>query len=292
MKLNAHLFIERSSKIHNNAYDYNKVNYINNDTKVIIICKVHGDFEQSPKSHLEGHGCFKCKNRFPTTQEFIEKCKVIHGDKYSYENTVFNGMNNMVTITCKVHGDFEQIAKSHLKGHHCSKCYKEKISKNDILLRLKTIHNQEYEYDDFEYNKRMSEIYLNIKCKKHGVFKQRLSNHIHQGNGCPYCKRSKGEEQLNEFFIKNNIVFEREKTFDECKNIKKLQFDFYLPDFNTCVEYDGVQHYKPSFGEKQFLYLKNNDNIKNDFCLEKNINLIRIKYDENPIEKISQYLNI
>jgi hypothetical protein len=259
MKLTISDFIYRANLVHNYKYNYDKVVYTNNDTKVIIICVKHGEFLQTPKSHLNGHGCFKCKNGFLTNDEFIEKSNIIHKNKFSYDKLNFNGLDKKIIITCKKHGDFEQIARSHLNGHGCFKCYKDSISKNDILEKLKLIHNNNYTYEDFDYNKRMNEIFLKITCEKHGVFIQRLNNHIHQGNGCPYCKKSKGEEELSKILNNNNIIFEREKTFANCKNIKKLPFDFYLPENNICIEYDGVQHFKPTYGEKSFNYLKRND---------------------------------
>lgn len=92
---------------------------------------------------------------------------------------------------------------------------------------------------------------------------------------------------------KNKIKYKQQKTFKECKNVQVLQFDFYLPDYNCCIEYDGIQHFKPInfFGGDDFLkYIKQNDTIKNEYCKNTHIKLLRIKYDENINEKLTNYL--
>ena len=126
---------------------------------------------------------------------------------------------------------------------------------------------------------------VKIICKEHGEFEQEAGSHIRtKGSGCPNCNESKGEIKVKKFLEKKSIKFIRQKTFDECKNINLLPFDFYLPDFNICIEYDGEQHYKPIKHLGGNKYLKKQifiDEIKNNFCIIKKIKLIRIKYDED-----------
>lgn len=121
-------FINRSIKVHGEKYDYSKVDYINSNTKVCIICPEHGVFWQTPQSHMNGQGCPDCgkikasNSHKKTTKEFIEDARKVHGNKYSYEHTHYTGVYNSVTITCPIHGDFEQIASYHLSGNGCQKC--------------------------------------------------------------------------------------------------------------------------------------------------------------------------
>lgn len=105
---------------------------------------------------------------------------------------------------------------------------------------------------------------------------------------CVFCSpRSRGEDKISEILNKNGINYEREKRFEGCKGKKKLPFDFYLNDFNILIEYDGIQHFKASFNEKEFKNIKINDKIKNKFCEDNNIKLIRIPYwDFDNIETI------
>ena len=102
-------FIRKAQKIHSNKYDYSKVEYVNNRSKVCIVCPEHGEFLQIPDKHLQGEGCPKCctKNRRYTTEEFIQRAKEIHGDKYDYSKTKYGyNKKDKITITCPIHGDF------------------------------------------------------------------------------------------------------------------------------------------------------------------------------------------
>src|ERR1035437_7209279 len=99
--------------------------------------------------------------------------------------------------------------------------------------------------------------------------------------GCESNKSSIGERLIKTYLDENNIKYEREKKFDDCKNIKELPFDFYLPEYNLCIEYDGELHYKSSIqfgGEKRLNRVKEHDEIKNKWCKDNNIKLLRIHY--------------
>ena len=135
-------FVEKVRAIHGNKYDYSKVEYINNRTKVCIICPKHGEFWQEPWSHIDGHGCPKCANeklafeQTFTTEQFIEKAKVVHGNKYDYSHTIYQGYSNPVTIICPKHGEFQQIASYHLNGNGCQRCGLEmQVSNSEIEIR-------------------------------------------------------------------------------------------------------------------------------------------------------------
>ena len=117
-------FIKKSQLVHNNKYLYEKATYINNHTKIIITCPTHGDFEQTANKHTQGRGCPKCylESKHHTQEQFISRSSEVHNNKYSYENTVYTTSNDIITITCPIHGDFKQRAKVHLHGCGCTKC--------------------------------------------------------------------------------------------------------------------------------------------------------------------------
>lgn len=122
-------FIEEAKLVHDNKYDYSLVKYINNKTKVKIICPKHGIFEQSPVSHLSGKGCTRCKfenqikRNTKTTENFIQRANLIHDDKYDYSLVNYTGVFNKVKIVCSKHGVFEQRPNDHLvKKNGCPKC--------------------------------------------------------------------------------------------------------------------------------------------------------------------------
>ena len=119
-------FVKKANEIHEGKYDYSKVEYANSSTKVCIICPEHGEFWQTPDSHLGGSGCPKCgmeKNHvLMSNDEFIEKARKVHGDKYDYSNVEYDGPFNDVRIICPKHGEFLQKAYLHLDGCGCQKC--------------------------------------------------------------------------------------------------------------------------------------------------------------------------
>lgn len=122
-------FIEKAIAAHSDRYDYDRVVYVNSKEKVIITCVKHGDFEQTPSSHLSGNGCVKCgfeemaaKKTQKAKDVFFEKAREKHGDRYSYEHVVYVRSGDKVIITCKNHGDFEQVPYSHLDGNGCPSC--------------------------------------------------------------------------------------------------------------------------------------------------------------------------
>ena len=140
--------IENARKIHNNLYDYSLVKYINNKTKIDIICKEHGVFKQLHTDHLRGHGCPKCSHSFKlNTTKFISRAKKIHNNLYDY--SLVNYINNYtkIDIICKEHGVFKQIPKSHLKRRGCPKCKESKgvveisqlLEKNDLIYEREVI---------------------------------------------------------------------------------------------------------------------------------------------------------
>lgn len=141
-KLNTDIFIERSKEIHENIYDYSLVLYLNNYTKIKIICKEHGVFEQFPKKHLIGRGCQKCGGTHKlTTNEFIRRAKEIHGNEYNYDESKYTSAKVKIKIKCRKHGIFEQEPYSHLIGTKCSLCYGSNSLNTDIFInKSKEIH--------------------------------------------------------------------------------------------------------------------------------------------------------
>ena len=123
-KLNTQIFIEKSKQIHENKYDYSKVEYINTDTPVIISCKTHGDFKQIPDFHINRKcGCPKCSNNVKfNLLEFIDKSNQIHNNNYNYSKVDYINNKKPIIIICKKHGEFTQQPYVHLLNHGCPSC--------------------------------------------------------------------------------------------------------------------------------------------------------------------------
>jgi hypothetical protein len=280
-------FIEKAKEIHGDKYDYSLVDYIKSNMKVDILCSIHGHFLQEANSHLSGFGCPRCVGRLKTNEKFIEQSINVHGDKYDYSLIDYINSSSKIKIVCNKHGIFEQKPNSHLLGFGCPMCAGKNKNTDIFIEESVNIHGDKYDYSKVNYIG--SRLKVQIICKEHGIFEQTPTNHL-SGKGCPICKESSGENKIRIILEKNNINYIRNKKFDDCKNKKILPFDFYLPDYNICIEFDGIQHYKPIKyfgGVKRLKYQIFCDNIKSKYCLKNNIELIRIKYDQDIISSLN-----
>ena len=192
-------FIIKVNKVHNNKYSYLDTVFNGTKEKVEVTCNAHGNFTQKAQSHLRGVGCPKCANEsiskklMFTNEDFVEKAKEIHGDKYDYSEVEYKGTNTRVKLFCSKHGQFLQSPNSHLIGHGCMKCGKSNMSDKrtktteQFIQEANLVHNGKYSYNQSEYIKCTEKV--DISCHIHGLFKQTPSNHI-KGQGCPKCKHA------------------------------------------------------------------------------------------------------
>lgn len=200
------LLYEKFIRAHGAKYDYSKVIFTNMATKVIITCPEHGDFEQTPHCHIhQKSGCPECANllkgtaaktrhkvkRMPTLA-WVTKANEIHNNKYDYSLTEFTGVSNKVTITCPIHGNFTQVAYSHLKGYGCSKCANI-LSTEQFIKKAQLVHKGKYDYTQSRYNRHDSKIV--ITCFIHGEFEQEAHSHL-RGCGCPNCANRGFKKEL------------------------------------------------------------------------------------------------
>lgn len=289
VKLTTEKFIEKARLIHGDKYDYSLVNYINSRTKVKIICNEHGVFEQNPRGHLVGQKCIKCfvKNRDfssirkSTQENFIEKSKEVHGDRYDYSLVNYKNSQEEVEIICSKHGIFKQKPVYHINNKsNCPNCamnirHHKTRKSDDFITKSKEVHGDKYDYSNVVYKNRRSNV--EIICKKHGHFSQTPGSHIN-GYGCNKCGiNSIGENKLLNIFESKKIKYLHQHTFDNCKNIRKLPFDFYLEEHNVCVEFHGKQHFEPIDyfgGILSFKKQLKSDLIKEKYCKENKISLI------------------
>ena len=130
-------FIQKAINIHGNKYSYDNINYTNLQTEISIICNLHGEFLQRPYDHVRGIGCHQCgvirraESKTLSTDEFVEKAKLIHGEKYDYSKVNYTNNHIKIDIICKFHGIFKQQPTSHLVGRGCKKC-SYSISKGEV----------------------------------------------------------------------------------------------------------------------------------------------------------------
>lgn len=281
-------FIEEIEKIHGDKYDYSKIEYKNNCTKVCVVCKKHGDFYIRPDHLINGGGCKECfkekqsERKLKTNEQFITSAQKIHGDKYDYTKTIYKGYRFPVNIICPIHGEFSQNAGDHLKGCGCQKCGKVimwdnrgRMTTDDFINKAKQIHGDKYDYKKVNYINAKTPI--TITCKKHGDFLQTPSNHL-LNCGCPSCSKSKMVNEVIKILSKKEIKYCLEKTFEWlCIDKNKLRIDIFLPDYNVGIECQGLQHFVPidSWGGiEQFKKQKLYDETKFSLCKENKIKLL------------------
>ena len=248
MRLTTEAFIEKAKKIHGDKYDYSKVEYTNNRTKVCIICPEHGEFWQTPLVHLAGRGCYEC-GRIKTIQSitsnnenFIAKAKKIHGDKYDYSKVEYEHNARKVSIICPIHGVFRQSPNNHLQGNGCPKCTISNIEES--LMRELDILNVEY-----VYQKRFS-----------WLGKQSLDFYLPKYNVAIECQ---GRQHYQPISFSKTVIANIALQENIKRDIKK---------FNKCVEHNVMLYYLFNEGENMpQTLIYNSDN----FChMEKLINII------------------
>ena len=288
---NVNEFIKKAKAIHGDKYDYSKVEYINSKTKVCIICPKHGEFWQSPESHLKGRGCNLCSKPIHDTNSFIKNAKAIHGDKYDYSKVEYIDSHTKVKVICPIHGEFEVTPNNHIKGRGCYKCgrttskLKQSLTTEEFIERAKKIHGDKYDYSKVDYVNNHTEVC--IICLEHGEFWQKPSKHL-SGHGCLKCSESKLEKDIRVLLEENNIDYIQECDYTIFKWLKKLKLDFYLPQYNVAIECQGEQHYFPvSFGclseqtvLQRFKNTKKYDARKKKCCIENGITLMYYTTDK------------
>lgn len=281
-------------------YTYDNFDYIHSHHKSWITCPIHGDFLQSPTNHLMGKGCPDCGGtKKSNTNIFVERAIQTHGDEFDYFESNYTTIHSKIWITHKACGfRFEQSPIMHIYGQGCPQCggtmqlttetFKEKAIK---------LHELAYGYLEVKYVNNKTPVKIFCYEPNHGFFYQTPKNHL-RGDGCPVCGNfSKNEEIISDILDHTNIDFEIQKKFKDCKNINFLPFDFYLPKYNLCIEYDGQQHFIPkSFStdqspetkQKNLEDIQYRDSIKTQYCLDNNIKLVRINYKQNIEEELTK----
>jgi hypothetical protein len=238
---NTLLFVRDAKLVHGEEYDYSKADYRGNKHEIIIICKTHGKFHQTPNSHLRGQGCPVCgrlsiSDKIKSTKEkFILSARQVHGNRYDYSEVTYGGNRKHVSIICKKHGKFLQRPMDHLAGCGCQKCFGcPKKTLDAFIKQSKIIHGNKYDYSETLYNG--NKIPVTIKCSIHGRFKVWPNNHI-KGAGCPECYNPRVSKSETRFLDYINVprknrqyVIEGVGRVDGINKKKMIVYEF-LGDF-------------------------------------------------------------
>ena len=215
-------------------------------------------------------------------EKFQENAERVHKGKFSYHNVLYKNNKTKVEVICPFHGSFYVAPVHHVYNKiGCPKCSgSHKRTTEEFIKDAKEIHSDTYDYSLTEFKTTATDV--KVICKKHGLFVQKADYHL-RGSGCPKCNISKGEKEVMDGLKSLRVDFIHQKSFGDCLSLKgrRLRFDFYLPEYNTCIEFDGRQHFielEINRKRSSLEYIRENDSIKNDYCIFKGIRLIRIPY--------------
>lgn len=312
-------FMKDILKVHGNKYDYGGTRYISKKSKISVICKIHGEFLIPAFSHLNGINCPLCvkeasvKSRTMNPEDFFNKCKVIHDNKYIYERNSYKTMTKTIIYFCQIHGKKTQQAQSHLKGSGCNECAElerrnTRRTNAEIAFweQVKEFGvSNKYDLSKFKY---MGAFKKSIAiCKKHGEFKISADN-LKRGKGCRKCRESIGEKIISEWLSFNKIEFIDEAIANHyfgdslfVADIKRTKYDFLLPKEKMILEFDGEQHftYADFKGKRtqksydEWLTSLKRDDLKDELAHNSGYKVIRIPFwERDNIEDILDQLLI
>ena len=278
--------------------------YKNSKTPILHKCTLHGiEWKTAPECILVGGGCYKChiekisKANSLSHEEYIERLSDVNSSIIPLEKYI--NINTKIKHLCTIHNiEWNVSPASTLQGHGCPKCGSEQIGKSLSKTHgeyLSELHKLNIDVEVLEEYAGANTPIAHL-CKIHNEIWYPTPSNVLRGNscGCYKCKSYKGETFIENWLVDNDIKYEIHKPFNDCRDSRVLPFDFYLPDLNKCIEYDGKQHYEPIAyfgGEKSFETQKYHDQIKDTYCRLRNIPLLRIRYDDNNIEeKLKNFL--
>ena len=271
--------------------------------KIKVKCKKCGyEWIVLPSNLLAGSGCPKCvkkkwgENNRLTQKCFLERVKGINANIIPLENYTLS--RNKIKCKCIKCDKIFNITASYLlleQKAKCPYCSKEqgrpnaRLSHDNFIKRMGQIDKDIIIIGKYKDSRSK----IKCKCKKcNGEWYSIANNLLAKKVGCPNCFISKGERAIQQFLLKENIKFVQQYKFNDCRDKNRLPFDFYLNEYNLCIEYDGEFHYMASGfcgGQNKLKYTQLHDEIKNKYCKNNNINLLRISYkDFANIENILQ----
>lgn len=258
-------------------------------------------FEIGEKSYQ--HTTIDTRIKIGSQEYFIQKLIANHGDVYLTDRVKYSSQYEEVELGCKKHLNYFKVnggtmlrrternggqKKNPVVGS-CPICIEEYFAdiKNSMMAKFNAAHSNEYTYGEYVNQDTSMKVY----CKIHGEFEVMPYYHSIGRNKCPICypnNMSIGEHRIRDYFERKELKYVTQKTFEGCKNINLLRFDFYVPVYNLIVEFDGYQHYGdvPMF-EASLADVQKHDAIKNKYCEDNDINLLRIPYwelDDNTVE--------
>jgi len=221
-----------------------------------------------------------------TTEEFIGRATKVHNGRYTYDNAVYKNRSTKITITCKIHGDYQQRPGDHLNGFGCSECSgNSKMNTERFIKKAREKFGNKLDYSKVNYKNNRTNI--TIGCPIHGEF-DTTPQLLLRGHGCPKCGGSSGELAISSILDKYGIEYKRE--FRVSINGKQYRYDFYIPIVNMLLEFHSGQHYTPVKiwgGEHGFKKRQASDIVKKRYAKENGYAFAVLNYlDIDNIEEV------
>ena len=286
-KINKQEFIEKAKKVHGDKYDYSKIEYVNYQVKVCIICPIHGEFWQTPTEHAKGSGCPLCweerrgKSKKITMKIFLERAKEIHGNKYDYSKVSFNNIMEKVCIICPIHGEFWQSPNDHLNSKRkCPQCAHRSYKKttDEFIEEATKKFGNKYDYSKVVYERKDKPVC--IICPIHGEFWQAPKVHLRSVDGCPKCTNEKNG--LNKRISKEEFIKKAKKIHGDKYDYSKVKYVGTEKEICIICPIHGEFHQRPHnhIGQKQGCPYCTTSHLENEISLllrNNNINFIQEK---------------
>lgn len=279
-------FISKASTVHDNKFTYDKVNYVNSTTKVTITCPIHGDFEQSPPDHLSGYGCNQCAldqsaDRYRMQlEDFVSRASLIHNNKFNYNKVEYVNNNTNVTITCPIHGNFEQSPASHLRGSDCPECAYQSRSHarwgnhvEEWKSRSNAAHDGKFDYSGVVWSGYNSTV--DIICPIHGKFQQNADSHQQGSVGCRRCGQAR-TSSFETLVIDHLTELGIDVVLGSRRLIPPYEIDVFIPDLNIGFEINGVYWHSDAHPRIHRNYHRD----KTQLAAERGIRLIHLWEDD------------
>jgi hypothetical protein len=269
--------------------------------KINWICSIGHKWQMNPNDRTNDRGCPYCSKRKvlmgfnDLASQAPEICEEWDYEKNDFLPSEIAKMSNCkACFVCKNGHRYKMSISSRTSlNRGCPYCSGNKvlIGFNDIWTTHPELCKELVNNNDGYIYSKGSQIKIKWMCKKcNNIWKSATNTRIYQKQGCPKCRQSKGEKEIYNILKKYNIKYNQQKIFEKCKYKRCLQFDFYLPDYNLCIEYQREFHYNPHWstnGKENLKLIKKRDQIKRDFCQKENIELLEIHYsDFDNIEQI------
>lgn len=275
--------------------------YVNSATKIMHRCLKCGyEWLLSPANSLGGKGCPVCAGTIHKTHEqYVDELKIKNPNIIAVGKYV--NRQTKIKHRCLIHDyEWETSPAAVLYGCGCPMCKSERI-KSKL-----TMSHDEYVNAVAAINKDIIVMgrYINArtpirhKCLVDGWEWDVTPDNILRGHGCPQCStctKSTGEKTITDWLDNYDIAYEKQKTFEGCKDKYVLRFDFYLPDYDIAIEYNGKQHYEPIDyfgGEATFRMQQHHDEIKRDYCTKNNMLLFEIPYFKDIDEELKDLYDL